>query len=252
MSVKPASRITSVADLLKVVQDVQATFQHEGGWWRGHSCARWRLRPKLYRLRRAPEAEQHMALSFRARAQSRYSRCPEADALHTWLFLMQHYGLPTRLLDWTESPLVAAFFAVGEHPDEDAALWVLAADVLNERTLGKRGLFVADDAVVQGLFAAAFHAARPGLPKVAAVPTDEIDPRMMAQLSVFTVHDEPVPLEDAPYAADLLRGYWIPAAAKATINAELADLGVNQSTLFPDLDHLAADIAASRSGPEVA
>ncbi len=225
---KPAGRITSVADLLKVIQDVKAALSPEGGWWRGHACARWRLRPKLYRLRREPEAEQHMALSFRARAQSRYPRCPDADDLHTWLFLMQHYGLPTRLLDWTESPLIAAFFAVWEHPKEDGALWVLAADALNERTLRKRGLSVADDMEVLPLFEAAFHEVRSGLPKVAAVPTDEIDPRMMAQLSVFTIHDEPVPLEDAPYAADLLRNYEIPSAAKAAMNSELTDLGVNQ------------------------
>lgn len=248
---KPAGSITSVADLLRVLADVKATFPPEGGWWRGHSDASWRLRPKLYRLSRPPDAEQHMALSFRARAQSRYARCPDAEALHTWLFLMQHYGLPTRLLDWTESPLVAAFFAAWEHPKRDGALWVLEAGRLNERTLGKTGLAVADDVGVLPLFKAAFHEAVPGLPKVAAVPTDEIDPRMMTQLSVFTIHDEPVPLEDAPYAAGLLRTYEIPSATKEAITSELADLGVNQSTLFPDLDHLAADIAAGRSGPEI-
>src|SRR5437773_608578 len=56
--------------------------------------------------------ERFLAHTFRLRAGSRYSSCPPLDEYPRWLFLMQHYGLPTRLLDWTASPLVALFFAV--------------------------------------------------------------------------------------------------------------------------------------------
>lgn len=51
-----------------------------------------------------------------------------------WLCLMRHYGLPTRLLDWSENVLVALHMACSEAPDECGALWVLNVQRLNSQT----------------------------------------------------------------------------------------------------------------------
>ena len=56
-----------------------------------------------------------------------------------WYFLMQHYGVPTRLLDWTENPLIAIYFAVeGHKADRDAAVWALDPTWLNRKL--RRGI----------------------------------------------------------------------------------------------------------------
>lgn len=56
------------------------------------------------------------------------SNLPDDDDLIGWLSLMQHYGAPTRLTDWSMSPFVAAFFAYEQHPlNQDAVIWMLNA-----------------------------------------------------------------------------------------------------------------------------
>jgi hypothetical protein len=54
-----------------------------------------------------------------------------------WLFMMQHYGAPTRLLDWTENVLVAAHFAVHENKREDGEIWVMFPQRLNKHYGGE-------------------------------------------------------------------------------------------------------------------
>src|ERR1700679_3623933 len=94
-------------------------------WFRGHADAGWKLTPKLYRPEFDGADENEIRHEFQSRAlQLIQGRLP-ADKWE-WYFLMQHYGVPTRLLDWTENVLIAAYFAVAENDGKtDAAIWVL-------------------------------------------------------------------------------------------------------------------------------
>jgi FRG domain len=56
----------------------------------------------------------------------------------TWT-LMQHYGAPTRLLDWTKSPYVAAYFACGSSFDKDGIIWVVQARSVRETMIRDHG-----------------------------------------------------------------------------------------------------------------
>ena len=115
--------IRSIGDLAREVKALTAPGQH---WlFRGQADGRWVLSPSVHRGY-TPQQERYLTNEFRVRARSRYYSCPMSNDYPGWLALMQHYGLPTRLLDWTYSPLVAAHFAtVNGPPGRDRAVWRL-------------------------------------------------------------------------------------------------------------------------------
>ncbi len=113
--------------------------------FRGHGCCGWTLKPKLLRMlpdditrERACKVEQNALETFRSgRADSPYCNTFSWEHWLLWWTVMQHYGAPTRLLDWTANPDYALFFAVEEDGREerdaiDGALLFLDAELVNE------------------------------------------------------------------------------------------------------------------------
>lgn len=79
--------------------------------------------------------EQYITTNFMIHTMRLNPSVPQRYDRASWLTLMQHYGLPTRLLDWSESPLVALYFALSSDEDAkaDAAVWVLNPMKLNKK-----------------------------------------------------------------------------------------------------------------------
>jgi hypothetical protein len=105
--------VSSASDLLKCVQ----SYPLDNGRWafRGHSKASWKLQPSIERLANeqgiSPHVERYVERQFKRHAHHYLQNLPKDENVLEWLALMQHHGAPTRLLDWTKSVYVAAFFA---------------------------------------------------------------------------------------------------------------------------------------------
>lgn len=244
--------ITDGVTLIKAVEEANNTFEGQV-WWRGQRCWSWSLLASAFRPGRGSNYERSANIRFRQRAPIRLPDTPDAEDFFAWLFLMQHHRLPTRLLDWTESPLIAAFFATEkgicnesegkDYEEEGAALYALSPYALNETEIGDRGLLVPEDKRVVDSVKPAFLKNAPDEELVLALRPPEQFLRMMVQLSVFTIHAMGKLIEDLENSETLLIQYKVPPDSKSQLREELKKLGIRESDLFPDLDHLGEEVA---------
>lgn len=236
---------TGVAALAMIASQAHA---HTGGgvWWRGHASREWQLVPHVFRTPEMAAKEKNLVLRFLTKAGTRYARCPDLKDAAGWMFLMQHYGLPTRLLDWSESILVAAYFACSEHSDRDGEIWSLLPYHLNNEQIGRAEIPLPYNSRIQPLFQAAMGKAEIEDDQAVAVFPLESDPRMLAQCGTYTIHSSRVPLDELPNAHKFLMRVPVPAAIKAALSSELWNLGIRRSHLFPDLQNLATELKEAK------
>ncbi|MBE7507414.1 MAG: FRG domain-containing protein [Planctomycetia bacterium] len=250
--------IHSCNDLLnfvEILQDVSSSLM----WFRGEQSAFEKLTPQVFREPNWANHEASMSNDFVLRAPSRHSHTPDLNEHIRWLSLMRHYGLPTRLLDWTESPLIGAYFCVTisktkEHEEKEGYIWVLLPGRLNDATCGIKGMLTAGHPKVSEIARHAFDRASgstTNADNVLAFAPEEFDRRIIAQKSMFTIHRsgecltkiaEYGSVEQVNCSASLAR-IVVPAKAKKQLRSELRVLGIRESDVFPDLEHLANEIS---------
>lgn len=250
-NVNPQSKIEvrSLNELAAAHAEARLQFG-EVPWFRGQESddPSWSLKPSVYRKKKWQEHEHNMAQMFVLDAPSRRASCPSIHDLPGWLTLMRHYGLPTRLLDWTQSILTAAYFALCTNNNSDAVIWALAPGILNAAQLSGSGVvaFKNDTPIMElhQLTIEAFNQSKE-CQHILAVQGQQIDSRMLMQQSRFTIHGRSEGLEtvnDLP-GQGFLRRYLIPQESRESLLSTIESVGCTKSVLFPDLDHLADDIA---------
>ena len=235
--------VSDISSLIDAVIIANERFSSQV-WWRGHAKSDWDLKPSAFREKHEDSYEQNVIFRFRQKAYVRHLNLPLRDDYYGWLFLMQHYRLPTRLLDWSESPLNAAFFSVGDKffENEDGCLYALNPYVLNQKELGVLGPILPDNVNGFPFIEKAFNSDAEDISRVLAIEPSEVDIRMMIQLSTFTIHGAGKSIYGCKDIENFLIKYLIPASSKKQIREELKYLGVRESNLFPDLEHLAQEI----------
>jgi len=225
--------------------------------FRGQSDARWVLRSSLSRhIEVSRVCDQAWALQetrirriFGRKSHLFLADPPRHDDEIEWLALMQHHGAPTRLLDFTWSPYVAAFFAL-ERASDDAAIWALNLPLLWDIHARHQidGVSVGD---ANPRDAQAFD--KYYLPNRHAFVWQgdpfRMPQRVVAQSGTFLVSSHlGVTVEDIlaryPGTGELLIKFVLKTAKlRAEAMASLYSMNITQATLFPGLDGLARSMA---------
>jgi FRG domain-containing protein len=219
--------------------------------FRGERFAKWPLYSALARYlktfkvdpRAWPEQEERILRIFKRKAHHYDSKPPDLDDDFQWLALMQHHGAPTRLLDFTWSPYVAAFFAL-EKATGDAAVWALNPARIQSRRIPAPPKF---DPRIKGNFRRYYLKGNRRFIWVGEPHT--MNRRLTAQSGTFAlagVLNEPMEeiLRQHPDPENTMVKFILPAAlVRETAMQELYRMNITYATLFPDLDGLARSLA---------
>jgi hypothetical protein len=241
-------QVNSVAELIEKLRPIYR--RSKTVWFRGHRDGRWNLDPSLSREKKL-DRELELAKRFKQNAFQFLSRIPTEE--WEWMFLMQHYGVPTRLLDWTENPLVGLYFATREDQFKrgakmpSAVVWCLFPQKLNEMAgmvLGSVDDIPAfgDEKELADYLPSQVLQTSSSKNPLAIIAPRQFE-RVYAQQGVFTImHREARHIEQLhPASGDPnhLAKLVIPRRSVSRIQRELAILRVTKLTVFPQLENVA-------------
>jgi FRG domain-containing protein len=236
-----SARIESLADFLAVISSTITT--NDRFWFRGHYDVLFSLTPSALRYRSFAERTRALSLlaDFKRIADTKLTRTPQPDEELEWALIAQHYGLPTRLLDWTESATTALYFACIKE-DGDGTVFVLNPIDLNRLSYpGKPRILdpQQDRDLILSYLRMSARKTKGGRKPIAINPVWN-SARLIMQKGVFTLHGKKVDLDDARIPS--LVAIPVLREAKLTLRAELQRIGVDEMTLFPELEHSCAHL----------
>src|ERR1700690_4240157 len=234
-------RLTSWEAFLKLI--VQPPYSN---WaFRGERDERWPLYSSLSRYLQNfgvspaawPEQESRILRVFKRKAHQFLDKPPDPDDDFQWVALMQHHGAPTRLIDFTWSPYVAAFFAL-ERTLADGVVWAMNPARVDSSRAAKRNRM---DPRLPGNFARYFLTGKHHVIWMGEPHT--MNRRLIAQSGTFAMPGVlDVPIEEILSDRDqenILAKFILTNAVREVGMRELYRMNITYATLFPDLDGLA-------------
>ena len=249
-------KATCFAEVLAGIEKFQAST--DVAWYRGCSKVGYDLLPKIARrsvgVRKFEDVrpdENRMFREFRERSSPFVSNHTDDE----WdnMFVMQHYGVPTRLLDWSESPFVALYFAL--HPRkggyiEDPVVWMVKPEAWNmsvmpipddeEKILDKTHRRLGDYG-----FGREFERYRD---EPLMMRGSYNSPRIIAQRGCFTIFGKKFQRlqdyvnENDDIASETLQSIVIDKAKAADIFTSLLRKGITETFVYPDMEGLSLEV----------
>jgi len=230
-------------------------------FYRGLPKESYKLIPSLFRMKPERLVNDWSFYEFEIFTKFQKAAAPHLKFLPVhfleWLAIAQHYGVPTRLLDWTMSPLAALYFALENHVEEDicenAVVWVLdpnGEELVSDATCASFSEWQKWFETEEFSNTCIYH------------PT-HLAIRVNSQQGCFTIHRPPInwndfiaieesccpnTTEDEYSPKNKLRKILIPAKSCSKLWVELNLAGINRYTLFPDLDGLGAKLRLDIKG----
>lgn len=258
--------VTNLEQYVAIASELSASWRII--WFRGVDRSGYEPTPSLY-WRNLAEKESSLIHDFLVSYKGIIGPC----TYNPWelYFLMQHHGLPTRLLDWTKSPLVALYFALQKNREYDGerAVYVMDPCQLNSISMnGEDELYCPSelksriielpgkssmdlDAYLPGALDETDAEKYPDHPL--GIEPALCNPRMRAQLSCFTIHGDPkntikVAFETLTpnkrrFGRILIGGKSVSSSLMSSLYA----LGITEETIYQDLDSLSERIVREHS-----
>jgi FRG domain len=252
--VEERQMVESLGQYVEAVDRIWSTWTDQSPeimeiWFRGQSSSTHQVIPIAYRSPYSEVDEHRYRHEFflRARAYLEEATTPPATEWD-WYFLMQHYGVPTRLLDFSESSLSALYFALQTTDRTNSpCVWVLHPRAFNER-LSKNSYQVPiyTDAAVSRYLPSLWdeNAELPIAPLAFDPPYNSR--RLVAQKGKFVVFgSSKTPLDQYGELREYFVRIEIPSDAISKLRRQLGGAGVSESVLFPGLAGLGREIRES-------
>jgi hypothetical protein len=248
----------SFSEFLNIVLEKQSNSQNPV-WFRGSGKSNYPLIPSLYRHKKIKSMEKLLELENQLLTRFKQRSIPfhDRNLEDTWnsLFVMQHYGVPTRLLDWTENPFIAFYFAVmyaernNKGYSDSAAVWMLDPVLWNRSSLKHlsfdQGIISTVDEQINAYKPSAKFTAMNSFP--VALYGAHNSSRIVAQRGVFVIFGQKnKPMEtllvEESFPQDSLVKITLNKKFLSKMKSEILNNGITESVVFPDLEGLAKEI----------
>ena len=243
---------------IRIVEDFQNN--HKTSWYRGVTQSDHSLSPSIFRHPKKKKIAEIQNLEIELVSAFKQRSLPFVAQTfnNEWeqMFFMQHYGIPTRILDWTESPFIALYFSLSNcerlkngKPKTDAAFWMLDPEIWNQDALKDisytGGILTPNDEQVKSYSLKANLEERKNLPIM--IYGTHNSPRIVAQRGAFSIFGKRLDsmekiYESGGFREGVIEKIIIPKNYRDSITVSLFKKGISDSTIYPDLYGLSLEI----------